>query len=203
MTDTSPPFFPVYVWITMFSCCLQKQKAVCPLHYLTPLHFRSTVGEKLKDIVPPPSQKWPKSLAISLIVILFVLNALTSLQAERVVAIVRFTRFYVCAVHISTQRLSTPCSFITGFCSQLPLLSFPFSPVWLFFSVHQLQIISACIFFSIVLSMRTVLHVFFTYFVMHLIGKQLYSVHYISENTSVSPLRTDVSQYGKIYFTHY
>lgn len=100
-------FFPVYVWFIMFSCCLQKQKAVCPLHYLTPLHFRSTVGEKLKDIVPPPSQKWPKSLVISLIVILFVLNALTSLQAERVVAIVRFTRFFVCAVHISTQRLST------------------------------------------------------------------------------------------------
>ncbi len=116
MTDTSPPFFPVYVWFIMFSCCLQKQKAVCPLHYLTPLHFRSTVGEKLKDIVPPPSQKWPKSLVISLIVILFVLNALTSLQAERVVAIVRFTRFFVCAVLISTAFIHS-CSFISGFCS--------------------------------------------------------------------------------------
>lgn len=109
---TASFFSPVYVWFIMFSCCLQKQKAVCPLHYLTPLHFRSTVGEKLKDIVPPPSQKWPKSLAISYIVILFVLNALTSLQAERVVAIVRFTCFFVCAVYISTQRLSTPCLFI-------------------------------------------------------------------------------------------
>lgn len=123
---TTSFFSPVYVWFIMFSCCLQKQKAVCPLHYLTPLHFRSTVGEKLKDIVPPPSQKWPKSLAISYIVILFVLNALTSLQAERVVAIVRFTCFFVCAVHISTQRLSTPCLCITVFCSRLPLLSFPF-----------------------------------------------------------------------------
>ncbi len=123
MTDTSPPFFPVYVWFIMFSCCLQKQKAVCPLHYLTPLHFRSTVGEKLKDIVPPPSQKWPKSLVI---VILFVLNALTSLQAERVVAIVRFTRFFVCAVLISTQRLSTHVHSSLVFV--LNLLSFPFSP---------------------------------------------------------------------------
>lgn len=167
MTDTSPPFFPVYVLFIMFSCCLQKQKAVCPLHYLTPLHFRSTVGENLKDIVPPPSQKWPKFLAISYIVILFVLNALTSLQAERVVAIVRFTCFFVCAVHISTQRLSTPCSCIIGFGSRLPLLSIPFFPVWLLFSFHQLQIISVCVFFSIVLSMPTVLHVFLTYFVMH------------------------------------
>lgn len=124
----------------MFSCCLQKQKAVCPLHYLTPLHFRSTVGEKLKDIVPPPSQKRPKSLAISYIVILFVLNALTSLQAERVVAIVRFTCFFVCAVHISTQCLSTPCLCITVFLfsTSSPLLSFsPFDYFSVFISCES------------------------------------------------------------------
>lgn len=166
MTDTSPPFFPVYVWFIMFSCCLQKQKAVCPLHYLTPLHFRSTVGEKLKDIVPPPSQKWPKFLAISHIVILFVLNALTSLQAERVVAIGRFTCFFVCAVHILYQHSVYPLHVRSSLVFVLDFLSSPFFfPVWLFFSVHQLQIISACVFFSVVLSMRTVLHVFFTYFV--------------------------------------
>lgn len=107
MTDTSSPLFPVYVWFIMFSCCLQKQKAVCPLHYLTPLHFRSTVGEKLKDIVPPPDQKkWPKYPLSFLLWFLFVLNALTSLQAERVVAVVRFTCSVVCPVHISTQHYS-------------------------------------------------------------------------------------------------
>jgi len=108
----------------MFSCCLQKQKAVCPLHYLTPLHFRSTVGENLKDIVPPPSQKWPKSLAISYIVILFVLNALTSLQAERVVAIVRFTCFFVCAVHINTTFIHSMS--VASLVFVLDFLSFPF-----------------------------------------------------------------------------
>lgn len=202
MTDTSLPFFPVYVWFIMFSCCLQKQKAVCPLHYLTPLHFRSTVGEKLKDIVPPPSQKWPKSLAISLFVILFVLNALTSLQAERVVAIVRFTRFFVCTVHISTQHLSTPCSFISGFCSQLPLLSFC-SRLIIFQCSSAANHFCPCLFQRCAFHANSTSCFFSTYFVMHLIGKQLHSVHYISENTSVCPLRTDVSQYGKFYFTQY
>lgn len=49
-------FFRLFSFL-MFSCCLQKQKAVRPLHYLTPLHFRSSVGEN------HPPQTWPKSLA--------------------------------------------------------------------------------------------------------------------------------------------
>lgn len=154
MTDTSSPLFPVYVWFIMFSCCLQKQKAVCPLHYLTPLHFRSTVGEKLKDIVPSPAQKNGQNISLSFLLwFLFVLNALTSLQTDRVVAIVWFTCFVVCPVYISTA-LFTSYSFITGFCSRFPLLSV--SPRLILFQCS----LAARVLFSIVFSMRKVLHVF-------------------------------------------
>lgn len=127
----------------MFSCCLQKQKAVCPLHFLTSPHFRSSIcwENNLKDIVPPPPFKYGQS-SHSLIVIL-VLNALTSLQAERVVLII--------------------CSFV---CTVYHLHVFQFAFSLLFFSVYQLciyllkQLISVLCFFYAIFSIKTVLHVF-------------------------------------------
>lgn len=109
--------FMIIVWFEIFSCCLQKPKAVCPLPYLTSKvppnrhHFKaSDFGSFPKDIFPNTISQ--ASFSNSFFMVSLVLNALTSLQAERIdkldmfVEVLFFYLFFVFAV-VTVPRPNT------------------------------------------------------------------------------------------------